>query len=71
MLDLSSASDKRLLAAMLARADVFVQNLKPGAPAKLGFPLGAIAQAHPRLISCSISGYGDDGPSRRARPTTC
>src|SRR5438477_4328968 len=62
ILDLTQADDKALLAAMLARADVFVQNLKPGAIAKLGFPLDALRRQHPRLIICSISGYGEDGP---------
>ena len=61
-LDLARADDKALLAAMLARADVFVQNLKPGAIAKLGFPLESCGRAHPRLVICSISGYGEDGP---------
>jgi itaconate CoA-transferase len=62
VLDLARADDKELLAAMLAKADVFVQNLKPGAIAKLGFALDALRRAHPRLVICSISGYGDDGP---------
>jgi formyl-CoA transferase len=62
VLDLARPADKALLAAMLARADVFVQNLKPGAIAKLGFPLDALRRAHPRLVICSISGYGEDGP---------
>jgi itaconate CoA-transferase len=62
VLDLARADDKALLAAMLARADVFVQNLKPGAVAKLGFALDALRRAHPRLVICSISGYGEDGP---------
>ncbi len=62
MLDLARDNDKALLAAMLARADVFVQNLKPGAVAKLGFPLDQLRRAHPRLVICSISGYGEDGP---------
>jgi formyl-CoA transferase len=61
-LDLAQTDDKALLAAMLARADVFVQNLKPGAIAKLGFPIDQLRRAHPRLIICSISGYGEDGP---------
>ena len=47
---------------MLARADVFVQNLKPGAIAKFGFPIERLRREHPRLIICSISGYGEDGP---------
>src|SRR5215467_10002300 len=62
VLDLAKADDKALLAAMLARADVFVQNLKPGAVAKLGFALERVRREHPRLIICSISGYGESGP---------
>ena len=62
VLDLARTDDRALLEAMLARADVFVQNLKPGAIAKLGFALAPLRRAHPRLITCSISGYGEDGP---------
>jgi formyl-CoA transferase len=62
VLDLARADDKALLSAMLAKADVFVQNLKPGAIAKLGFALEKLRRAHPRLVICSISGYGEDGP---------
>src|SRR5262249_8788039 len=61
-LDLTRPADKAALAAMLGRADVFVQNLKPGAIAKLGFPIEGLRRTHPRLIVCSISGYGEDGP---------
>src|SRR6266545_5809823 len=61
-LDLTQPDHKALLAAMLAKADVFVQNLKPGAVAKLGFPIDELRRRHPRLIICSISGYGEDGP---------
>jgi formyl-CoA transferase len=62
VLDLTRADDKAVLAALLARADVFVQNLKPGAIARLGFPIEQLRRAHPRLIVCSISGYGESGP---------
>ena len=62
VLDLARADDKALLAAILAKADVFVQNLKPGAIAKLGFALEELRRAHPRLVICSISGYGEGGP---------
>src|SRR6202140_98143 len=62
VLDLTLSQDKALLAAMLARADVFVQNLKPGAVAKLGFPIAQLRREHPRLICCSITGYGESGP---------
>jgi itaconate CoA-transferase len=62
VLDLAREDDKALLAAILAKADVFVQNLKPGAIAKLGFPLEPLRRAQPRLVICSISGYGEEGP---------
>jgi formyl-CoA transferase len=62
VLDLGKAEDKALLDAMLKKADVFVQNLKPGALAKLGFPMSRLRKQFPRLICCSISGYGESGP---------
>src|SRR5882672_5816895 len=62
VLDLGKADDKALLEAMLARADVFVQNLKPGALAKLGFAVARLRKDYPKLICCSISGYGETGP---------
>src|ERR1700693_5164961 len=62
VLDLGASADKALLAALLAEADVFVQNLKPGAIAKLGFAVERLRRAYPRLIVCSISGYGETGP---------
>ena len=62
VLDLAKAGDKALFAALIAKADVFVQNLKPGAIGKLGFPIGELRNEYPRLICCSISGYGEDGP---------
>src|SRR5262245_37826878 len=62
VLDLANPDDKALLEAMLAKADVFVQNLKPGAIAKLGFAMARLREDYPRLICCSISGYGESGP---------
>jgi formyl-CoA transferase len=62
VLDLTRQADKLLLEALLARADVFVQNLKPGALEKLGFAIARLRREHPRLIVCSISGYGETGP---------
>jgi formyl-CoA transferase len=62
VLDLAKADDKHVLEAMLAKADVFIQNLKPGAVAKLGFSTERLRREHPRLIVCSVSGYGDSGP---------
>ncbi|MFZ3357811.1 MAG: CaiB/BaiF CoA-transferase family protein [Xanthobacteraceae bacterium] len=67
VLDLGRPQDKALLAAMLARADVFVQNLKPGAVSKLGFAIESLRRQHPRLICCSISGFGDSGPLARRK----
>lgn len=68
VLDLTTDGDKALLETLLSRADVFVQNLKPGAIRKLGFSVERLRRDYPRLIVCSISGYGDDGPyaSRKA-----
>ena len=62
VLDLGQAADKAVLEAMLAKADVFVQNLKPGAIGKLGFAVTRLRKDYPRLICCSISGYGESGP---------
>jgi itaconate CoA-transferase len=62
VLDLAKPDDKALLEAMLAKADVFVQNLKPGAIAKLGFAIERLREKFPRLIVCSVSGYGETGP---------
>jgi itaconate CoA-transferase len=62
--DLTRPQDRRLFEALVAKADVLLQNLKPGALANLGYPIEALRQRHPRLICCSISGYGDDGPYR-------
>jgi formyl-CoA transferase len=62
VLDLGTPADKALLEAMLARADVFVQNLKPGAVGKLGFAVERLRRDYPRLIAASISGYGQSGP---------
>jgi len=67
ILDLAAAGDKALLEAMLAKADVFVQNLKPGAVGKLGFALDRLRRDYPRLVICSISGYGQSGPYARRK----
>ncbi len=61
-LDLKSADGKAALRALLAGADVFVENIKPGSMEKLGFSREAICSLNPRLIHCSISGYGQTGP---------
>jgi itaconate CoA-transferase len=67
VMDLTKPDDRKLFEAMLARADVFLQNLKPGALAKLGYAPERLRELHPKLICCSISGYGDDGPYRNRK----
>jgi itaconate CoA-transferase len=62
VLDLTRPEDSGLLHRMIARADIFIENLAPGAAARLGFDAAALRQADPRLITCSIAGYGPDGP---------
>lgn len=63
-LDLKESGDKLLLEKMIVDADVFIQNLAPGAVERLGFGSDALRKKHPRLITVSISGYGDAGPYR-------
>jgi itaconate CoA-transferase len=67
VLDLANTEDKALLEAMLAKADVFVQNLKPGAVGKLGFAPDRLRRDYRRLIVCSVSGYGESGPYARRK----
>ncbi|MGW1274549.1 CaiB/BaiF CoA transferase family protein [Streptomyces sp. NPDC002491] len=61
-LDLKSDAGRRILDQLLAGADVFVQNLAPGAAARMGLGAGALAERFPSLIPCSVSGYGTSGP---------
>ncbi len=63
-LDLKQPAALVVLKDLVARADVLVQNLAPGAAARMGFRFEALSVAHPRLIVCDISGYGEDGPYR-------
>jgi crotonobetainyl-CoA:carnitine CoA-transferase CaiB-like acyl-CoA transferase len=63
-LDLKDGESLAALKALVARADVLVQNLAPGAAARMGLSWEALHALHPRLIVCDISGYGDDGPYR-------
>jgi len=61
-LDIKSADGQAAMAALLARADVFVQNLAPGAASRLGLGADELLARHPRLVCGSVSGYGPDGP---------
>jgi crotonobetainyl-CoA:carnitine CoA-transferase CaiB-like acyl-CoA transferase len=60
--DIKQPQDAALLRRILARADVFVQNLAPGAAARAGFGSDALRRANKALITCDISGYGPAGP---------
>lgn len=66
-LDMKSPAGPRIMAALLGRADVFVHNLGPGAVDRLGFGWNDVHSRWPALISCSISGYGADGPYRERK----
>jgi itaconate CoA-transferase len=60
-LDIKAPADKALLETLIGRADVFIQNLAPGAMARAGFGSAALRAKHPRLITVDISGYGEEG----------
>lgn len=64
VLDIKKPDDHALLSRILAQADVFVQNLAPGAAARAGLGSRELRARHPQLICCDISGYGDSGPAR-------
>jgi crotonobetainyl-CoA:carnitine CoA-transferase CaiB-like acyl-CoA transferase len=66
-LDLKTAADLAVLERMLAKADVFIQNLAPGATERLGIGSAALRERFPRLVTCDINGYGDDGPMVKAK----
>jgi itaconate CoA-transferase len=61
-LDLKQPAAREVLSRLLERADVFLQNLAPGAADRLGFGADTLRARHPRLVWCGISGYGPDGP---------
>ena len=63
-LDIKEPSHLAVLRALIARCDVLVQNLAPGATARLGLDAATLRQTQPSLIVCDISGYGQDGPYR-------
>jgi itaconate CoA-transferase len=66
-LDVKQAEAKEILARLLAKCDVFVQNLAPGACERLGMGTSELRQRYPRLIVCNLSGYGASGPYRDKR----
>ena len=62
VIDLASSEGRATLETLIASADVLLQNLKPGSMDKLGFSLARLRQDYPKLICCTISGYGESGP---------
>src|SRR5690606_16376269 len=63
-LDLKDPAARDVLQQLVARADVFIQNLAPGAAQRMGLDFATLHAQFPRLIVCDISGYGADGPYR-------
>jgi itaconate CoA-transferase len=63
-LNLKEEDAKEILRRLIENADVFIQNLAPGAAGRLGFDAEILRQRHPRLIVCDVSGYGASGPYR-------
>ncbi|WP_028921335.1 CaiB/BaiF CoA transferase family protein [Pseudonocardia acaciae] len=66
-LDLKRPDAQETMHRLLARADVFVQNFAPGAAERLGLGAAELRERFPRLVTCSISGYGSSGPYRDAK----
>ncbi|HEX2073464.1 MAG TPA: CoA transferase [Geodermatophilus sp.] len=64
-LDLKDDGDKALLTELVRRADVLLENFRPGTLARLGFGTEVLAEINPRLVTLSISGFGHDGPEGR------
>jgi crotonobetainyl-CoA:carnitine CoA-transferase CaiB-like acyl-CoA transferase len=61
-LDLKDDADREVLAGLLRRADVLLENFRPGTLARLGFDTDVLAALNPRLVTLAISGFGHDGP---------
>jgi crotonobetainyl-CoA:carnitine CoA-transferase CaiB-like acyl-CoA transferase len=66
-LDLKDGAARAVLERLLERADVFVQNLAPGAAERLGLGAADVRARHPRLIACTVTGYGSSGPYARRK----
>jgi formyl-CoA transferase len=62
VIDLATKEGRASLERLIAGADILLQNLKPGSMDRLGFPLDRLKKDYPKLICCTITGYGDDGP---------
>jgi len=66
-LDLKNKDDFLLFKNIISKADILIQNLAPGAFDRLGLDLKELRKEYPRLITCSISGFGDDGPYKNQK----
>src|SRR5260370_28537488 len=66
-LDVKQSAAKEVMHRLLAKADVFIQNLAPGACDRLGLSTTELRERYPQLIICSMSGYGSTGPYRDRR----
>ncbi len=66
-LDLKNKDDFLLFKNIISKADILIQNLAPGAFERLGLDLKELRKEYPRLITCSISGFGDDGPYKNQK----
>ncbi|MBL6597223.1 MAG: CoA transferase [Candidatus Puniceispirillum sp.] len=66
-LNLKQVEDLQILKNMISKADIFIQNLMPGAVERLGISTADLRAADPRLITCDISGYGSDGPFQQMK----
>ncbi|SCA57522.1 conserved hypothetical protein [Candidatus Terasakiella magnetica] len=67
VLNIKDKEDSALLERLLAKADVFIQNLAPGATKRAGFGSEDLRARYPRLITCDISGYGEEGPASQMK----
>ncbi len=66
-LNLKRAEDLQILKNMISKADIFIQNLMPGALERLGLSTDDLRDCYPTLITCDISGYGSDGPFQQMK----
>ena len=66
-LDVKNEADNQLLLKIISKADVFIQNLAPGAIGRLGLAAKTLTEKFPSLIYCSLSGYGEEGPYREQK----
>ena len=66
-LDLKNSEDFKIFENVISKSDILIQNLAPGAFDRLGLNLGELRQKYPSLITCSISGFGDEGPYKNQK----